>query len=202
MTSEKTHTPVSAACEASTLDHLLDEAARRSGPPARATAEGGVMLVGECVDDCHPSLVGRVRVRWHDGEHSHERWVPTLQALPVRTGDHVLLSRPVNWPEPLVIGVVDGFARRPENNRTRAGALELRRDESVRIAGTDGAALFEVYEDDAGPVVRLCRPDLAVEVPGRLRLRAEAIELQARRGPVDVQATEDVVVRGEVIHLN
>jgi hypothetical protein len=159
--------------------------------------------VGECIDVDHPTLRGRVLVRWTtaDGE-ERTRWLPTLQNLPVRPNDRLLLLNPGNWDEMIVMGVVDGFAKRPEVRRQTAGRLELERDEAIRVTGRDGQELVEVFQTDEGPVVRVLNSDAGVELPGKLRLAADSIELEAGAGPVKIKASDDVIVNGEMIHLN
>jgi hypothetical protein len=44
-------------------------------------------------------------------------WLPTLHGIPVREGDRVLVTQPSNAPEPVVVGVIDGFAPLPEPQR-------------------------------------------------------------------------------------
>jgi hypothetical protein len=184
---------------ASALDELLER------PPAPVLAPSGVSssLVGEIVDVKHPSLRGRVRVRWVDLEgQTFERWLPTLQGLPVRVADRVLMITAANWPEPVVTGVVDGFARRPERERASAATLELQRDEALRVQSASGEDLVEVFEDESGPVIRLLKEDVDLDLPGKLRVRAASIELEAKQGEARIQASDDVVVKGEIIHLN
>jgi hypothetical protein len=101
-----------------------------------------------------------------------------------------------------VIGVVDGFARRPEPDRVPAAALKLERDETVTLTTADGRALVEVYQDEDGPVVRLADEDVHLELPGTLRIDARQILLSAKRGGVEIAAEDDLHLRGEVIHLN
>lgn len=160
-------------------------------------------LVGECVDVNHPTLRGRVLVRWMtvEGE-PRTRWLPTLQNLPVRPKDRLLLTHPDNWDEMVVTGVIDGFARRPEIQRRTAGRLELERDEALRVTGRDGQELVEVFQTDDGPVVRVLNTHTGVEIPGKLRLAADSIELEAGAGPIKIKASDDVIVNGEMIHLN
>lgn len=172
-----------------------DAPGRDPGPPA------GEQWIAECVDPRHPTLSGRILVRW-EGEAAARRWVPTLQDVPVRKGDRVLLSRPENWNEPVAVGVLDGYARRPEIDRREAAALELERDECLRVRSSNGEELLEIHRDREGPVVRLLRADVDLELPGALRLAAEDISLEARQGRVTVRATDDVVVKGEVVRLN
>ncbi|MCG6958137.1 MAG: hypothetical protein LJF04_19280 [Gemmatimonadetes bacterium] len=175
----------------------------QAAEPATAEHVAGPLLVGECVDATHPTLRGRVLVRIVDtaGE-ATERWLPTLYRLPVREADRVLLALPGNWEEAVVIGVIDGFARRPEAPTREGVSLVLAADECLRVKGEDGTSLVEVRQDEEGPVVRLLQPRVDVEVPGAFRVRADEIRLEARKGSVELQATHDVVVRGEIIRLN
>ncbi len=161
------------------------------------------MVVGECIDARHPTLLGRVlcRIVATDGT-TTERWVPTLMSLPVREGDRVLLVRPHNHAEPIVVGVLDGFSPRPEAARTPGATRALKADETIRFETERGEPLVEIAPGGSGPVVRLLSVDLEVETPGAVRLRAGSIELHAREGQVRVEASDDVVVQGEAIHLN
>lgn len=160
-------------------------------------------LVAEVVDARHPTLCGRVLIRLHnDRGEPLERWVPTLHRLPVRKADRVLVIKPGNWSESLVVGVIDGFARRPELSQTNAATVELDADQVVRVVGSHGAPLVEVYESDEGAVVRLVDDDVNLEIPGKLRVAAKSLSLTARQGEVRVEATADVVISGEQIQLN
>src|SRR5690348_3485617 len=97
-----------------TLAELLDAPVSRS----TATEAAPACLIGECVDARHPSLQGRVLVKFTISGHEQTRWLAKLQGLPVRVGDRVLMLCPGNsfdhGPEWIVTGVVDGFATRPE----------------------------------------------------------------------------------------
>ena len=179
-----------------TVDDLLAEGV---APSPAAVAPGCV--VGEVVADDHPTLVGRVRVRFPDGDGKREAWVPTLQGLAVRPRDRVLVMQPAGLPEPVVTGVLDGFTRREP--QTRVGAqLALKNDETLRVCDQAGNALIEIQATPTGPVVRLLSDDSDVELPGRLRLRAKSLELEALAGPIKIKASDDVVVEGEIINLN
>jgi hypothetical protein len=183
----------------SAIDTLLDAAAPASPAPAARPET----LVGEVVDTKHPTLRGRVRVRWMDLEgQTFEKWLPQLHGMSVRAHDRVLLTRASNWPEHVVTGVIDGFAARPEVERETKAALELLPDEKVRVHASDGTPLLEVFQGDEGPVVRLLADDVNLELPGSLRVRAQSIEIEATRGQARIKASDDVVVQGEVIHLN
>ena len=161
------------------------------------------LLVAACLDARHPVLVGRVLVALvaPDGR-STERWLPTVHGLPVRAGDRVLVARADNFAESLVIGVVDGYARRPECEPVPGPTLALERDASLRIEDADGQPLVELRASDAGPVVRLLGPDVDLELAGGLRVSASSIELRAREGEARVAAAGDVIVTGETIQLN
>jgi hypothetical protein len=172
-----------------------------SGPGVSAPAP----LVGLCVDARHPSLVGRVRVEIaRDGDDEREAvWVPTLIGTVVREGDRVLLMKPANWSEPLVVGVVDGFARRPEPEEVAGPRVVFENDEVVSIEASDGGRLLEVRRgEDGKPAVRVLSEDLTLQVPGELTVDAQGITMRSRRGGVEIDAEDDVKIRGEMIHMN
>jgi len=177
---------------------MLVGASNRAGPQ-RNPAES---FVGECEKSRHPTLNGRIFVSWEEGQDCKRAWLPTLHALSVRKCDRVLLQRPTNWPEPIVVGVIDGFAARPEVQPSVAATLEVQRDESVRIHSVDGTGLIEIRVAESGPVVRILSRDVDIEFSGALNITADQIALRAQRGPVHIDATDDVVVRGETIQLN
>lgn len=196
------HSEADAAAK-STLEEMLEEAPLSA--PSSVLQPAGVTdsLVGEIVDTKHPSLRGRVRVRWRDLEgQTFEKWLPTLQGLPVRVADRVLMLCATNWPEYVVTGVVDGFARRPEVERDTRAQLELKRDEAIRVRSPEGEDIVEVFHGERGPVVRFLRDDVDLDLKGKLRVSAKAIELTAKEGQARIEASDDVVVVGETIHLN
>lgn len=182
--------------ERSTVDEVA------AAPAAMPIPTTGV-VVGECIDARHPTLLGRVlcRIVAPDGS-TTERWVPTLMNLPVRDGDRVLLVRPHNHAEPIVVGVLDGFTPRPEAALSPTATRALKADETLRFETERGEPLVEIAPGPSGPVVRLLSADVEVETPGAVRVRAGSIELRARAGEVRVEASDDVVVQGEAIHLN
>lgn len=184
------------ASETATLAELLD------GPLSRSASEEPTCLLGECVDARHPSLQGRILVKFEISGQEHQRWVPTLQGLPVRVADRVLMLRPGNSREWVVTGVVDGFATRPRPEPSERARIELQRDEAVNVVSSEGTPLIEISQGQAGPIVRVLEPDVQVEFAGKLSLRAKDIELEATQGEVAVKASADVVVRGETIQLN
>lgn len=160
-------------------------------------------LLGECIAVEHPTLRGRVLVQWSDADgKTQKKWLPTLQNLPVRQHDRLLLVKPENWAEMIVTGVVDGFARRPEITRRDAGHLKLKRDERIRINSMDGKELLELFQSESGPVLRVLQKDTSVELPGKLKFSADSIELEAGAGPIHIKSTDDVRINGEMIHLN
>jgi hypothetical protein len=185
---------------AAVLEELLQATSIRLSHEAPA---GDVLLMGECIDAAHPTLRGRILVRWSgSGGDPMERWLPTLYRLPVREGDRVLLARVGNLAEAVVLGVLDGFARRPEPALQEVATLQLAADECVTVRSRDGSELLQIRQEEGGPVVRLLQSDLDLELPGALRLKAEDIRLEARQGRIELSATDDVIVRGEIIRLN
>ncbi len=113
-----------------------------------------------------------------------------------------MIQQPDNWPEPIVMGVVDGFVRRAEPGRHGGPGVTLERDEALRVRTRDGQPLLEIILDDSGPVVRLLQDDISLDIPGGLRVSARSIELAAREGGVNVTASDDVVMKGETVRLN
>ncbi len=193
-------TEAEAEAETNTLDALLDEHQPRRDVPM---ISGPACLMGRVLDDRHPTLHARVQVRWQTAQgHTRERWLLTLQGLAVRTEDRVLMLCPEGSDEPVVTGVLDGFTRRPTPERNAAAQVELRRDEKVRIVGAKGEALLEIHEGESGPVVTILHDDLELAVPGQLRLRGKQVQLEATEGSVEVDASDEVTLRGEMIKLN
>jgi hypothetical protein len=158
--------------------------------------------MAECVGTRHPTLAGRVLVRRASAEEGRELWVPTLQGLVVREGDRVLLLAVAGATEPVAIGVVDGFGRRSDPPRSAGPTVELKADERLQVVTEAGDTLLEIVRKADGPVIRLLQKDTQIELPGTLCIRADEILLRARRGDVRIEATDDVVVAGEAIHLN
>jgi hypothetical protein len=182
-------------------------AARADASRSEASGIGATpseaQLIGECVDDRHPTLRGRVLVRIAASTGSDvEQWLPTLQGLSVRAGDRVLLCKPANWSEAVVTGVVDGFARRPRPESRAVATLKVRADEVLRVVDHNDQALAEIAATERGPLLRILHRDSEIELEGELRVSAEAITLRARQGEVRLDASADVVVQGETIHLN
>jgi hypothetical protein len=190
--------PIRPRANTVSLATLLDELAATIPAPDVGTV---TCRVAEVLGDHHPDRVGRVQVHWQTPQGPVSRWVPTLWGLPIRCGDRVLLQQPGNWPEPVVVGVVDGFTARPPRTSQAAATLDIRTDQHVEIVGSRGRPLLAVHEGPSGPVVRLLSEDLDLEVPGRFRVRARSLQLQSEQG-AEIDAQGDVVVRGETIHLN
>lgn len=173
--------------------------------PSSALSGADASLVATCADARHPRLAGRVLARIGSGapgEPALLRWVPTLQGLAVREGDRLLLARPSNFPEPIVVGVIDGFAERPEPLRRAGAEVALGKGEVLRVTTEDGEPVAEVRKGERGPIVRLLSESADVEVSGDLRVSARSLELVARSGEAKLVARGDVVVEGENIQLN
>ena len=160
-------------------------------------------FVGTVTNATHPTLRGRVEVRWVDvAGVAHQTWMPALYAMPIREHDRVLITRAENFDEPIVTGVVDGFALRPEIEKSTAAKMEIRRDEVVRVDDSNGKPLLEIHASDKGPVLKLLNEDVHLEVPGKFSVSAKSIALEARLGDARIEAHDDVIVSGEEIKLN
>jgi hypothetical protein len=193
----------------STLLEALVADSLSPGPPiveaplARAAGRAQESFVGECLDTHHPTLTGRALIRWVDALGAvSERWLPTLHGLAIRRTDRVLAQHPSNWPEPIVTGVIDGYAQRPDVPRVAAATIALKSDEAIVVTTAEGAPLLELRGTDQGPVARLLTTTADLEAPGDLRLTARSIALHATDGSVTIHASDDVTVKGESIRLN
>lgn len=181
------------------LDRLDAHLPENATPSMRAPR----MLVGLVTNDRHPTLRGRVQVRWTDAAGAtFEKWMPALYAMPIRTNDRVLITQAENFEEPIVTGVIDGFALRPEVEKSAAAALEIKRDEVVRIDDSEGNPLLEVHSSDKGPVLKLLNEDVNLEVPGKFNVTAKSIRFEAKLGEARIEAHDDVIIKGENIKLN
>jgi len=160
-------------------------------------------VIATCTEDRHPTLAGRVRVRCENA-HGHvcQAWVATLNGLVVRVLDRVLVLKLPHEIDPIVIGVVDGFSRRAEAPKRLAQVLELKRDETLQVNAESGQPLLQIVRNQQGPLIRLLQTDTQIDFAGKLCLSAEAIEMRARQGAVRIDASDDVEIVGEAIHLN
>lgn len=179
-------------------------AAEATAGATAAIPRSATPLVAVCLDDRHPDLAGRVKVVWRPTPEADEveRWVPTLQSTVVRSGDRVVLLHPTNTDEPVVVGVLDGFLRRAEPEPVRRPTVELPDDEALRIVDRAGRPLVEIRSGTEGAELRLVDDAVTLRVGGRFRIEAASIEMRATRGGVDVEASDDVKIRGEVVKLN
>jgi len=200
MSSKKTRNEVSGIAlpcqeKGSVFDRLLAAASRPAWP------EGHV--IATCTEDRHHTLAGRVRVRCEDARGCvHESWVATLRGLCVRVSDRVLVLKLPHQLDAIVTGVVDGFSHRPEAPKLIAHVLETKSDEVLQVNAENGQPLLQIVRNQQGPVIRLLQTDTQVELPGKLCITAGAIEMRARAGAVCINASDDVEIVGEAIHLN
>ncbi len=151
-----------------------------------------------CIATEHPVLLGRVQVEI-DGA---PVWLATLQGTAIRKNDRVLIQSVSNSDEPIVVGVVDGYRRRPAVPRNAGPSLKLENDEAIKVLASNGERLLEIHNSDDGPVVRILNADTHIQLPGQLQVTANAISLNAAQGSVRITATDDVEVQGEEIRLN
>lgn len=170
--------------------------------PVSLATDRHAPLVAECLNAEHPTLTGRVEVRWATNGVEQVRWLATLRDLSIRAGDRVLVTAPSNWEEPIIIGVIDGFARRPCPSKHHRETLDLQPDEAVCIRTASGKPLLELTTSDRGAEIRLLEPNAKLEVDGHLAIGAKQITLTAREGEARIEASDDVIVRGENVHLN
>lgn len=169
---------------------------------AAAARPSGLPEMGICIADEHPTLAARVLCRFERPTGQVELWLPCLFGVHPREGDRVLVLRPEGAPEPVVLGVVDGYRKRAEPEARAAHHTRLKPDEVVRIESATGEALLELRGGAEGAVLRVLSKSVAIDGGSQLSIEADALRLRARQGKVELTASEDVVVQGEAIHLN
>ena len=74
--------------------------------------------------------------------------------------------------------------------------------EKLTITAPGGEVLLRLTFSAEGARLELDQPDLTLSVAGRLRLEGETVAVRARRGDVELEANDDVRLRGERIRLN
>jgi hypothetical protein len=188
---------------------LAPEFDRGAAPPTTSAPVWPIRapFVAWCVDAHHPTLLGRVKVAL---QHSHpkpdapgdELWLPALQGLSVRAGDRVLVQHALGSPEPIVVGIIDGFLPRPEPETLTGARLELAPDETLLVHTREGQRLLEITPSLAGYLVRLLSAEARLDVSGKLSISAAELELEATRGSVRIEASDHVCVVGETVRLN
>ena len=74
--------------------------------------------------------------------------------------------------------------------------------ETLTVTGPGGDVLLRLRFSAEGARLELEQPDLTLSVAGRLKLEGETVAVRARRGDVELEANDDVRLRGERIRLN
>ena len=195
--------------EMSQIDDITDSAENESFALVSAIdadscrIQSSPTLIGTCLDIEHPSLSNRFLIQWRDvSGKQHEAWLPCLKDIKPARHDRVLLQQPDNWFEPIISGVLDGLSGPKEPEPKPGPALTLEKHKALHVLDSDDKPILQIEQGEKGPILRLLDDDLNIEVKGRLRFSARDIELAARKGGVKIQATDDVVVKGEIIYLN
>jgi len=75
-------------------------------------------------------------------------------------------------------------------------------DVSVQCGKFKVAAADSIQMTSAGDIVQEAGGDLSSHAAGKAHLDAHAVEVQSRRGNVDLKANDDVCLNGERIKLN
>ena len=163
----------------------------------------GSTILATVAEEAQPALPGRVRVCWEDGDGAERSmWVARLQGLVPRLDDKVIVTFPNNGADPVVTGVVDSLASKPDLRRTEGPNLVLKEDERLQISGPDGKAWLEVEAHPEGPRLRFLVPPEGLDLPGTVKISGDAVELKARKGEIRLDASGDVRVMGEIVRLN
>lgn len=184
------------------LMHQLKFDIQEEPVTASKRPEESGLLLGECLNAAHPILAGRAKIRWQINGEIQEQWLATLQDMPIRAADRVLIGHVENWPEPVVLGILDGFKRRKPPQLLERAQLRLEKDEGLTITDAVGNPMVEIGLERGQPQLRILSDDLMLDMPGKLSIRAGEIEMEAKTGPAHLKANDNVVIRGEEIQLN
>jgi hypothetical protein len=164
---------------------------------------GTLLVVGDVLDTHHPTLAGRVLVRWLDDKVvPQEDWLEPERHLSLVKGDRVLVTRPAGWREWIVTGAL---GRRPAAAAPAAPAtqtLRLGPGEGLLVEGHDGAPLVTLHQGPQGPRLEVSSDSLEISARQTLRLSAHTIELISSDGGLELRTDGDAVVRGRFIRLN
>ncbi|MEM9695644.1 MAG: hypothetical protein AAGA56_24080 [Myxococcota bacterium] len=179
------------------LEATLNSYGVRAQPAA--TTSGGT-LVAEVTDTHHPHRSGRVLAKWVDGEgDEQEHWLVREASVHPEVGDRVMITRPANWNEWIVVGILAKSERRsPSEDRA---AVRLEAGTSVRVESATGEPLFELTHRDHGAVVKL-HDDFNRELEGTFRVDADRIEMRSRQGGTDTRTDGEMILRSPCIRIN
>jgi hypothetical protein len=133
----------------------------------------------------------------------NDRWLPVLHGIVPQPGDVVLLLQPANMVEPIVVGIIDRLEEPPAATETKPHVEQPAQDAQTVIASAAENLPVEVVREGEEVVLRLGKAELRVDlVTGRLQIAAKWLELLSQTGSVEITSEQDVVIRGNIIHLN
>ncbi len=165
-------------------------------PEASPTAE-----VACCLEEQHPTLLGRVLCGFERSTQL-QVWLPCLMHVRPRKGDRVLITRCPGAPHGVVVGVVDGYRQRVLPVPRMRATHVLGEDDALVIEDAGGRAVLELRASEEGTRVRLLHATTKFVADGELSFEARKVSILASQGPLLLDASEDVRIRGEQIHLN
>jgi len=174
-------------------------------PAMPADLAEGQSLVATVLDARHPTMEGRFRLGWEgaDGP-TREGWAIGLRGVAPLPRYRVHAALPENGAELVITGILDRVATEDRPATDAGPSLSVAAGEALRITGPDGQPWLEIVEDPegGGPRLRFLVPAEGVDLPGVLRLAADAVEIAARSGEIRMSAHGDVRVKGEIVRLN
>jgi hypothetical protein len=166
-------------------------------------ATGTVLVVGDVLDTHHPTLPGRVLVRWLDDKvTTQEDWLEPERHLSLVKGDRVLVTRPAGWREWIVTGALGRSAAPEAQPAASTQTLRLGPGEGLTVEGHDGTPLVTLHHGPQGPRLEVNSDSLEISARQKLKLSAQTIELMSGDGGMELRTEGDVVVRGRFIRLN
>lgn len=181
-------------------ESVLDRTVGATMARAMQTAARQDTQLGECLDVGSAERAGQLLVQYeNDSGRCLHRWLDCLRGVEVAVGDRVLLLQTRTETSPIVVGALAGPGEQPPARRQPQ--FVVRKGESLRVTNSAGQDLLEIHSTESGPSIRLVGADVDLQLPGKLRIAAEEIDLQSR-AEMRLKAGDDVVVRGTYIRLN
>lgn len=169
---------------------------------SKHNAHTSTSLIGLCLSTSHPTLSARYRIEWVDSKgKTTNGWIPALRNLSIRAQDRVLVYFPANYPEPIIIGVLDGFDSNSKKTQENS-SITLQEDEHISIVSSTGKTIAEISHYQGSPQISLFSKDIKLEFAGSLSLKAPSIDLESTKGNINLSSSDDIDMCAEIINLN
>ena len=169
------------------INEVLNETQQRSNAPrAHAFPVQHPTWVGEIRETAAANSAGRVLVRWvEEKDLVQERWLAVVRGVELKQGDKVLLQRPTNWPDWVVMGALESesnpdatrqvMAKRIETEKEKEKETEEKKMVDLKI---DGRRIEIEGQEEV--VLRCGQASITLRRNGRVVIRGAYVETRAK----------------------